>query len=186
MEITHLFLLVLIGLIVLLAGVFLILEFSVTIAGHFFGAPFVKSRKERIETMLELAELKPGTKVVDLGSGDGALLIAAAHAGASAIGVEINPFLIWYSRWRIRRAGLEKQANVVWDNFKKYPLAEADVIFLYLWPETIEKLKEKLIKELRPDIKIVSNGFAISGWTPKQQKNNVFLYEITGPVNTNN
>lgn len=177
MEIVHLFLLFLIVLVVLIAGLFLLLEFSVTVIGHFFGAPFVRSRKERIQTMLELAQLKPGMKVIDLGSGDGTILIEAAGRGAYATGVEINPFLVWYSRLKVRRAGVENSVQIVWSNFKKYSISEADVLFLYLWPETIANLKERLVKELRPGARIVSNSFPISGWTPKQEKNKVFLYE---------
>ena len=69
--------------------------------GYYKGAPYVRSQKNRIKTMLELAQIRPGETVVDLGSGDGILIREAVKQGAKAIGVEINPLLAWYSKRKI-------------------------------------------------------------------------------------
>lgn len=126
--------------------------------------------------MLELAQIKPGEKVIDLGSGDGSLVTEAAGRGAEAIGVEINPFLVWYSRWRIKKANLQDKTKIIRGDFRNFSLDQANVVFLYLWPETVAKLKEKLIRELRPGARVISNGFPLAGWHPQAAENGVFLY----------
>ncbi len=163
-------------LLILGAVLFLIVEIYAVVIGHIAGAPFVRSKKEKIKTMMDLAGLKPGEVAVDLGSGDGSLIIEAARQGARATGIEINPFLCWYSLWRIKKAGLQDRAKIIRGNFYHHSLKDADAIFLYLWPSTIEKLKEKLSRELKPEARIVSNGFPIRGWNPIMEKGGVYLY----------
>lgn len=160
------------------ALLFLVFLLSITIIGHYLGAPFVRSDKKKIEIMLDLAEIKPGDVVVDLGSGDGSLIIEAAKQGAQAIGVEINPFLVWFSRTRAEFQHLGSTATLVRGNLKNYDLKGANVVFLYLWPSTIENLKEKLQHELAHGARIVSNGFPIAGWPIILEKENVYLYKI--------
>lgn len=168
----------LLALIILGAAAFLILEVSITIIGHYFGAPFIRSKKDKIRAMLEIADIKPGETAVDLGSGDGSLVIEAARAGAKGIGVEINPLLVWYSRFKSSRLGLNDHTLFICKNFKKFSLRDADVVFIYLWPETIEKLKQKLSHELRPGARIVSNSFPIKGWMPIIEEDKIYLYRI--------
>ncbi|MBI3442277.1 MAG: class I SAM-dependent methyltransferase [Candidatus Sungbacteria bacterium] len=175
------FLFLIIGMIVAASIAFIVAIFSFTIWSDLKGAPFVKSRKDRIETMLELAEIKPGTRVLELGSGDATLLIAAAQRGAYAQGVEINPLLAWYSRKKIKRAGMEKQIRIVRQNFYECSLAETkpDAVFLYLLPGTLKKLREKLYAELPPGTRIISNAFRIEGLIPVAQENNVYAYHLS-------
>lgn len=158
------------------AGVFLLFVIYATVIGHFKGAPFVKSKKGNIDMMLELAEIKAGEKVIDLGSGDGALCIKAAQLGATAIGVEINPFLVLVSRWKAKRAGVADKVRIIKEDFRNYSLRDIDAVFLYLWPETLELLKEKFAKELKPGSRIISNSFPIKGWTPVIEKDHIYLY----------
>lgn len=128
--------------------------------------------------MLELADIKAGETVVDLGSGDGTLCIEAAKRGANAVGIEINPFLVRISRWRAKRAGVAGQVNVIKKNFWNCPLTDIDVVFLYLWPETLERLEKKLREELKPGSRIISNNFPIKNWAPIAEKNHVYLYPV--------
>lgn len=79
----------------------------VVIVWSFFNAPYAPSVKNRLDAMLDLANIQPGDKAVDLGSGDGRVVIAMAQAGAEAHGYEINPWLVLWSRYAIRRAGLK-------------------------------------------------------------------------------
>ncbi len=164
-------------LVVVFAALFVILEFSVIIINHYKGAPFVRSRKEKIKTMLELADIKPGDKVVDLGSGDGIIVFECARLGAKATGIEVNPFLVWYSRFCAKQNHLMSKVNFIRKNFRDVHLGEFDVIFIYLWPSTIESLKQKLVQELKPDTRIISNAFPILRWVPIKEKNKVFLYQ---------
>lgn len=155
----------------------MVFDIYVVIIGHLKGAPYVPSSRRRVKKMIELADLKPGENVVDLGSGDGKILIEVARRGCYAIGLEINPFLVWYSRWRTKSLGLSDRVKVFRKNFYTYPLHEADAIFVYLWPETVNKLVPKFLRELKPGTRVVSNAFTISGWTPIAASDNVFLYK---------
>ena len=150
-----------------------------TIIGFAMGAPFVRSKKEKIAGMIALAGVSAEDTVVDLGSGDGSLVIAAARAGArAAVGVEMNPLLVWYSRLCIWRAGLGHRARIIRGSFYDSPLDTADVALMYLWPSTVEKLGEKMKRELKPGARIVSSAFPIPGWVPIESRQNIFLYRI--------
>jgi len=146
---------------------------------HFKGAPFVRSKKNKIETIISLAQIKPGETVIDLGSGDGILVEEAVKCRAKAIGVEINPLLAWYSQKKLSKKHPDKNCRIVRCNIHSYPLNKADVIFFYLYPPLIEKLKQKFASEIKPGARIISNDFPISGWKPAVQKNKVFLYKTS-------
>ena len=146
---------------------------------HYKGAPYVRSKRNRIETMMELAKIKPGEVIVDLGSGDGILVKEAAKKGAEAIGVEINPLLAWYSRRKLSWNSLSKNCRIFRCDLHDYSLKNADVVFLYLYPPTIEKLKGKLARELKADARVISNAFPFSDWDPAIEKNGVFLYKMS-------
>ena len=166
---------------VLLGSILVIIFiFSATIWGDLQGAPFVRSRKDRIRTMLELADIRQGTRVLELGSGDATLVIAAAKKGANAQGVEINPFLVWYSGRKIKRAGLQANIQIIREDFYHLSLSEKnpDVVFLYLLPRTLQKIKEKLLVELKPGTRIISNAFHIEGFTPSLHRDGVYLYRL--------
>ena len=132
------------------------------------GSPFARTRRGRTDRMLELAGVKPGELLLDLGSGDGSVLIAATRRGARAVGVEINPFFVWYSRWRIRRNGLAHLARVERGDLFNHPIGQADIVFMFLLPRAIEGLRERLSAEAKPGSRIVSHLFPISGWTPQK------------------
>ena len=157
---------------------FITLEFYVGIIGRIKGAPFVPSKPKQIQTMIDLADIKPNMRVVDLGSGDGSILIEAARRGAIATGVEMNPFLIPYSRWRARRARQQHRITFIKGEIKNHPIGDADIVFLYLLPPLLSKISTKLSSELKPSTRVISNGFPIPGWTPVINKNGVFLYRI--------
>ena len=157
---------------------FITLEFYVGIIGRIKGAPFVASKPERIRTMVALACIKDGMRVVDLGSGDGSIVIEAARAGATATGIEMNPFLIPYSRWRARRAEVRGRTLFIRGEIKDFPLHDIDVVFLYLLPGLLLKISHKLSSELAEGTTVISNAFPIPGWIPAQEKDGIFLYRI--------
>ena len=174
------FLLIIMGIIVGASIVFSLLIFSFTIWSDIKGAPFVKSRQDRIETMLKLAEIQPGMRVLELGSGDGTLVAGAAKLGAIAQGIEINPFLVWYSRRKTRKAGLADSTTFLCANIFNISLAEKkpEILLLYLLPGTLAKLREKLVAELPTGTRIISNAFRIDGLTPVAQENSVYVYYL--------
>ncbi len=149
------------------------------LVGQWWGAPYIPSSRARVRTMLALARLQPGECAVDLGSGNGVVVCAAAAAGANAVGVEFNPALVLLSRFHVWRRDLRSRARIVRADFHAYSLHEARVVFLYLWPSTVATLREKLARELPRGARIVSNGFEIEGWEPSMRKNGVLLYEMS-------
>lgn len=170
------------GIVLYLAAIGAMIIFSAfqlysALIAHRRGAIFVPSTRRRVATMLELAVLQPGEHILDLGSGDGRIVMGAAERGARAVGLEINPFLVWYARMRIRRAGLAEYASILRQDFNSYPFSHADVVFLYLRPAAITNLKHKFLRELKPETRIISNAFSVPGWKPVREKNSVFLYK---------
>lgn len=157
---------------------FVLFQLYALIIAHRKGAFFVPSNRGRVKTMMELAAVQSGEYALDAGSGDGRIVIAAAEQGAHAVGLEINPFLVWYARWRIRRAGLTPTAEILRQDFRSYSFKDFDTVFLYLLPATVAGLKLKLERELKPGARVVSNSFAIPGWIPEKQEDKIFLYRI--------
>ena len=177
MTLNILFALILLLFLFAFAILFLILEIYVVIIGHLKGAPVVPSNRRKIKTMIDAAKIREGERAVDLGSGDGSVVLAAARRGACATGIEINPFLVLYSRWRIKRAGLQTNALIIKGDFWAYPLSDTDILFLYLLPKTLQKLEKKFMQELKPSARIISNDFQIAGWTPIEVRDKVYLYK---------
>ncbi len=136
----------------------------------FTGAPYVKSQKEKVEIMMCLADLKPSDLVADLGSGDGFFTIEAARRGAKAIGYEINPFLVWWSRHKIKSLGLAERAKICRKNFWSANLSGATVVMFYGITGMMGRLEKKLEKELRPGTRIISNGFSLPNWQEEKKR----------------
>ncbi len=129
-----------------------------------FGFPFfVPSPAEKVKTMLKLANPKPGEIFYDIGSGDGKILIEAVKQyDIKAIGVEINPLLVWLSRRKIKKLGLENKIHIIKGNFFKKDFSNADIIIIYLWQVTINLLEKKLLSELKSGTRLVSSTFTFN------------------------
>jgi hypothetical protein len=124
------------------------------------GAPWVPSSNEIVRKMLLLSKVKPGEEVYDLGSGDGRIVILSTKEfGARSTGIEIDIFRAFYSKLLIRLLGLGGRARVIWSSFYRVDLSRADVVTVYLLPETNDKLMPKLERELRPTSRVVSHAF---------------------------
>lgn len=130
------------------------------------GAPFVPTEPEVVERVIRLAEVKTGDVFYELGSGDGRLVIAAALRGAKAIGIEMDLLRVLYSRLWIYLLRLNKNAQILYKNFYDVSLKDADVVCLFLLPETNLKLQDKLKKELNKGTRIVSVSFEFPNWQP--------------------
>ena len=129
-------------------------------------AVWVPTSEELLKIMLDLAKVTPDDYVVDLGSGDGRNVIAAAKRGARAIGVELDGALVQDSRDRAFAAGVAERTRFVWGDVLKEELRDATVVTLYLFPELNDKLAVKFLAELRPGSRIVSHRFPITKWIP--------------------
>lgn len=143
------------------------------------GAPFVPSNNVRVREMLRLAAIQPGERAVDLGSGDGRLVIAAARQGALAEGWEVGLFLWLWSRANISAQRLSGRATTKLGSFWSMPLHEVDIVFVYLLPQYMPRLEKKLRAEMRPGSRIVSNAFTFPGWEPEEKNGQgVYLYRV--------
>jgi hypothetical protein len=142
------------------------------------GAPYVPSQHEDIERMLELAQITPTDVVVDLGSGDGRLVIAAAQAGAGlALGYEIHPGLVTISRNKISSLNLERAA-IHSESMWGADLSRVTVVLMYQVPYAMNRLKEKLQADLPKGARIISNAFEFSDWDHEEQLESVRLYRV--------
>ena len=162
----------------LLALIFLAAIFGIILYAMAFGAPYAALAQNRIDTMKDLLKLKKGQKLVDLGSGDGRIVIAFAKLGIESHGYEINPVLVMISRLKIRRAGLEKKAFIHFKDFWSTNLGSFDAVTLYGIAHIMKRLENKLKKELKPRSKVVTNYFKFPTLRVRQTKNNVLLYVI--------
>jgi SAM-dependent methyltransferase len=124
-------------------------------------APWLPTRKKETERMINLANLKSGDVVYDLGCGDGRLLLAARKKvpGIKIVGAEISFLLYLIARLRIK--------NILFKNLFKVDLSKADVVFIYLLPKCYEQLKAKLSAELKPGSRVVVGVWPIQGWENK-------------------
>ena len=146
-----------------------------------WGAPWVPTAPGTVRKMLQMAEVKPGQKVVDLGAGDGRIVIMAAREfKARAAGVEIDPLRCLLANILISGLGLRGRARVYYGNMHQFDVADADVVTLYLLHPTNQALKERLSRQLRPGAKVVSHSFMMTGWAPSalDDTRNIFMYEM--------
>jgi SAM-dependent methyltransferase len=120
-----------------------------------------------VEKMLDMAEVTPKDYVVDLGSGDGRNVIAAAKRGARALGVEYDSNLVQISRRNAAAEGVGDRAKFVQGDMFEVDISKATVLALFLLPDNLERLKPKFGR-LRPGTRIVTNGYQIAGWDHKK------------------
>ena len=128
--------------------------------------PFVVTPDQVTREMLKLADVKAGDYVIDLGSGDGRIVIVAAKRfGATGLGVEIVPELVDKSRDNARRAGVAHRVEFRVEDLYTTDLSRADVITMYLLPDVNLQLRPRL-QALKPGTRIVSHDWDMGDWKP--------------------
>jgi hypothetical protein len=120
-----------------------------------------------VEKMLDMAAVTPKDFVIDLGSGDGRNVIAAAKRGARALGVEYDENLVQVSRRAAAAEGVADRARFVQGDMFEADISKATVLALFLLPDNLERLKPRF-ERLRPGTRIVTNGYQIAGWDAKE------------------
>ena len=129
--------------------------------------PFITTPEEVVERMLELAGTRADDLVVDLGSGDGRIVIIAARKfGARGLGIELDQRLVEKSRANARAAGVADRVSFVQGDVLTADISKASVVTVYLLPGLIGQLQQRFTGELRPGTRIVSHAFGMTGWTP--------------------
>jgi precorrin-6B methylase 2 len=130
---------------------------------------FVPTPQEVVDAMLKMAKVTKNDVIYDLGSGDGRIAITAAKVyGARAIGIDIDPVRISESNAAAKAAGVTDKVTFLNQDLFTTDISQATVVTLYLLPSLNEKLKPKLMKELKPGTRIVSNSFDMGDWKPEQ------------------
>lgn len=141
----------------------------------FVGAPYLPTLKPQLATALELAEIHRGQTLLELGCGDGKVLIAAAEKGINVVGYELNPLLVVIAWLRTRR--YRKHVRIIWGNFWSKEWPDADAIFVFLLPKYMSKLNAKIESYHHRPVTLVSFAFKIEGKQPRITKNNVYAYD---------
>jgi SAM-dependent methyltransferase len=162
-----------------LAVIIIVLCFSLVVL---VGPPYLPTLDKPLAAALELLDLQPGQTLIELGCGDGKVLVAAARRGWKVVGIELNPILVvvcWLRTWRYHR-----QVKVVWGNYwllRSWPAA--DGIFGFVLPRYMAKLDHTIRQwQHRSDmagqpVKLASFAFAIPGKTVSRERDGVMLYK---------
>src|ERR1700680_661581 len=132
--------------------------------------PYVPTTDLAVAAMLKLADVKKGDVVYDLGCGDGRIVIAAAkQLGARGVGIDINPERIREANENAKKAGVEKLVRFEENDLFEADIRAASVVTLFLLPEINLKLRPKLLRDLKPGTRIVSNTFDMGDWKPEKE-----------------
>lgn len=142
----------------------------------FVGPPYLPTLRKQIDAGLDLLDLKEGETLLELGSGDGRVMLAAAKRGLKVVGIELNPILVLTSYLVTFR--YRSQVRIIWGSYWGAPWPRADAIFTFMLPRYMGKLDERIHK-WRPEstTRVASFAFAIPGKEPVAERDGVFLYE---------
>jgi SAM-dependent methyltransferase len=144
-----------------------------------FMLPYVPSSKKSIDEMLSYIDNIKDVTVLDLGSGTGDIILEVARRGGRGIGIEINPLLVWITRFRAQYEGLSDRVSVLCGNMYSLPLPSADIVTLYVLKNPTARLAPKLATELPPHARIISHGFSIPDWKPLRESREVKVYALS-------
>ena len=142
-------------------------EFVPTVGQSGKDVIWVPTPQALVDRMLDMAELKPEDKLVDLGSGDGRTVITAAKRGASARGIEFNPDMVALSKSAALREGVSERAVFEQADIFESDFSDADVVTLFLLPGLNLRLKPTLL-DMAPGTRVVSNSFTMGEWEPDE------------------
>lgn len=156
--------------VLLLLLVFILFAFVV-----FIGAPYLPTLSSQQRAALTLLQLKKGSTVLDVGSGDGRMLLAAARNGYKAIGIEVNPLLVIISK--IICFKYRKDITIIWSNMWTVDWPEADGIYVFLHTRFMDSLYNKIEREYKgKNVNVVSYAFEIPHKKPLKKQGPLYLY----------
>jgi hypothetical protein len=157
----------------------LIVAAALWLSGPLYGAekqpvdagPYVPSPTSVVSDMLKLADVGPNDFVIDLGSGDGRIVLTAAKVfGARGFGVDIKEKLVKEANDSAKLQGIADRASFAVQDLFKTDIGKATVLTMYLLPNTVNMLKDKLLTELKPGTRILSHDYPLAGWVPDDTK----------------
>lgn len=138
-------------------------------------APFIPTKLDKIKFVLKKSGVKKGKRFYELGSGDGRVVIEAAKLGADATGIEQSWLRVWYSRYNASKLDLKNTHFFHGDIFTRdyFP---ADIIYIYLLQKAVDKLEDKLKKELKKGAVIITQTYHFKNWQPFKKEGNFWIY----------
>jgi hypothetical protein len=142
-------------------------EYQPTVGQRGKDVVWVPSPQALVDRMLEMAKATPKDFLMDLGSGDGRMVITAAKRGLNALGIEYNPDMVELSRRAAEKEGVSDKAKFEKADLFETDFSKADVITMFLLPDINRRLRPKIL-DLRPGVRVVSNTFDMGDWTPDQ------------------
>jgi hypothetical protein len=159
--------------VVLILIVVVLLMFAIVIV---FGAPYLPTLASRVDDVIDLLDLNPGQTLLELGSGDGRLLIAAAKKGIYSVGYELNPILVIYSKLICLK--YRKYVTVKWGNYWNKTWPKADAMYVFLLNPYMSKLHNKVVQYANgKKFTVVSFAFQIPEKKPNREVNGMFQYK---------
>ncbi len=167
--------------IALILGIIVIIVVYFIIWGLIKGAPWIPTRMKKVRKMLSLIDIQPDEVIYDLGCGDGRFMVSAVRKyNAKAVGVEINLMLYLWCQLLITILGLRKRVKIFYRDLFKCDLSNADIVICYLLQETNDKLEEKLLKELKPTARVISNSFLFNKLpvVNEDKDEGIYVYKI--------
>lgn len=141
----------------------------------FFGAPYLPTHSRQVEIALDMLALEKGETMLELGCGDGKVIIAAARRGWRVVGYELNPVLVAVCWLRTRR--YRAQVRLVWGDYWRMDWPDAAAIYGFILPKYMSKLNSKIIHDTKKPLRLASYAFAIPEKVPSKERKGVFLYE---------
>ncbi len=143
-------------------------------------APWWRTKNDIARKALKLAKVTKKDVVYDLGCGDaGVVIVATRDFGVKAVGIEIDPLRFLLAKLLVRKNGVSDRVAIIKDNFNKQNISSATVVFLYLVPRALERLKPKLLRELKKGTRIVTYKYQFSLKKVREdKKNQLFLYKM--------
>lgn len=156
--------------------VFLLTVGAVFALSIFMGPPYLRTHKVPVETALDLLEVREGSHLLDLGSGDGSVLIAAAKRGVRATGYEINPFLVLISKWRSRR--YRQLVTIRWASMWRAEITkDTQNVFMFM-DKRFTEVAESFLVESGVSLRFASYSYELPSMKPKKPKDGVHLYVL--------
>lgn len=153
-------------------GIFCVLAFGFVV---FFGPPYLPTLRKQKELALDMLELSEGDTLLELGSGDGRVMLAAAKRGYKVIGIELNPILVVISYFVTIK--YRKQVRIILGSFWGAPWPRADAIFTFMLPRYMTRLDERIEKWHTKPTKLATFAFVIPDKEPVKKEQGVSIYE---------
>jgi len=154
-----------------------IIYFFFMVYSNLSGAPFILTSNARLSKVLELIKLPNGSKIAELGSGNGKVVATLTQKGYFVTGFEINPFLVLLANLKIRKLNLQNNCKIYWKSFWNVDLSSFDAIYVYGIPHIVDRLEKKIVTKCKSNTYIISIGFHFKNLIKISKGDGVTIYQ---------